>query len=273
MLTFYGQTKRSSSGFIQNPDDNWCNTCKAVTYLVEDKIAIHLSGKLKCSLFIQPMNADEIKVRVVETRKAGPRSISIWTRNANDEEFRLQSTQQSLIYTNALTIVAPQIRIEEIQLDAILTITPIFRIEMYSTPESKIIPIIQPKKEKKPKKTTPPQDDASTIYMIIIQIVILIVFGVIGILLSVCILQAIRKSQNQVVCVMSLSNLQNNDTQAQANSNSEMVPESSGSIHQQVTNVPSVPRSLPSYSECNFDQNSTCQEPPSYEEALKLNWV
>ena len=72
---------------------------------------------------------------------------------------------------------------------------------------------------------------------------------------------------------MSLSNLQNNDTQGQANSNSEMVPEGSASIGQQVTNVPSVPRSLPSYSECDFDQNSTCQEPPSYEEALKLNWV
>ena len=109
--------------------------------------------------------------------------------------------------------------------------------------------------------------------MMIIQIVILIVLGVIGIFLSACILLAIRKSKNQVVCVVSLSNLQNNDTQAQATTISDTVPEASTSIRQEVTNVPSVPRSLPSYSECDFDQNATCQEPPSYEEALKLNWV
>ena len=251
-------TKRSSSGFIQDPDDNWCNTCKVVPYLVEDKIAITLSGKLNCSLLILPMNADEIKVRVVENRKAGPRSISIWTRNANDEEFRLQSTQQSFIHTEALNIVAAQVRLENIQLDAILNITPL---------KYRMIPSIQPKTAK------PPQEEASTPNMMIIQIVILIVLGVIGIFLSACILLAIRKSKNQVVCVVSLSNLQNSDTQAQATSYLDTVPEASTSIRQEVTNVPSVPRSLPSYSECDFDQNSTCQEPPSYEEALKLNWV
>ena len=251
-------TKRSSLGFIQDPDENWCNICKAVTYLVENKIAIHLSGKLNCSLLIQPMNADEIEVRVVATRKAGLRSISIWTCNANDEEFRLHSTQQSLTYAKALTIVAAQVRIQDIQLDAILNITPL---------KSRMIPSIRPKQAK------PPQKEASTPNMMIIQIVILIVLGVIGIFLSACILRAIRKSKNQVVCVVSLSNLQNNDTQAQATTISDTVPEASTSIRQEVTNVPSVPRSLPSYSECDFDQNSTCREPPSYEEAVKLNWV
>ena len=259
----------TSASTIQKPNDNWCRSCKTVPYSVENDITIVLSGKLKCSLLIQPMHADEIKVEVMATRKKIG-SLSIWTCNMNDKEFHLRSTQHSLVYTRALPIVAAKVKIEDIQLDAILKITPIFRLEKYrkvGPSKSKITPTIQPKEAK------PLQEDASTQNMMIIQIVILIVLGVIGIFLSACILRAIQKSKNQVVCVVSLSNLRNNDTQAQANSNSEPFPEGSTSIHQEVTNIPSVPRSLPSYSECDFDQDSTCQEPPSYEEALKLNWV
>ena len=262
----------TSVGTIQKPNDNWCRSCKIVPYSVENDITIALSGKLKCSLLFQPMHADEIKVEVLATRRAPKKigSISIWTCNMNDEEFHLRSTQQSLMYTEALPIVAAQVRIEDIELDAILKITTIFRLEKYRKVgplKSKFTPTIQPK------EAIPLQEDASTQNIMIIQIVILIVLGVIGIFLSACILRAIQKSKNQVVCVVSLSNLRNNDTQAQANSNSEPFPEGSTSIHQEVTNIPSVPRSLPSYSECDFDQDSTCQEPPSYEEALKLNWV
>ena len=58
-----------------------------------------------------------------------------------------------------------------------------------------------------------------------------------------------------------------------------MAPEGSGSIHQQVENVPNVPESLPNYSKCEFDSknqsglNPTDQELPTYVEARKLNCV
>ena len=73
-----------------------------------------------------------------------------------------------------------------------------------------------------------------------------------------------------------MSNLVNNVKRAQNATSSDSTPESSSSIHQEVNHVPSVPKSLPSYSECEFNQSfhsSTHQEPPSYEEAVKLNWI
>ena len=98
-----------------------------------------------------------------------------------------------------------------------------------------------------------------------------------AILLALYLFKLGQKSQNRVVCCASLSNLHTN--LAQATTNAEIVPEDSSTNEFQVVNVPNVPRSLPSYSECEFDQNnqsnlsSTHQEPPSYEEALKLNWM
>ena len=108
-------------------------------------------------------------------------------------------------------------------------------------------------------------------------IVIPSVFGILAIIFFVWLLMSGQKSQNQVVCVVSLSNLQNNFLQAEVRTNAEIVPEDSN--YHQVSNVRTVARSLPSYSECEFNQNnqsefcSTNQEPPSFEEALKLNWI
>ena len=135
--------------------------------------------------------------------------------------------------------------------------------------------------------------EASSISNTTIALILsLILLGVLVIFLSVAlVVQVALKSQNQVVPVVSFSN---NVIHVQATTNSEIDPEGSSSNHQEIRNVsnvqsisnvpsvsnipsvPNVPRSLPSYSECEFDQHnqnnlsSTNQEPPSYDDALKV---
>ena len=135
--------------------------------------------------------------------------------------------------------------------------------------------------------------EASSISNTTIALVLsLILLGVLVIFLSVAlVVQVALKSQNQIIPVVSFSN---NVIHVQATTNSEIDPEGSSSNHQEIRNVsnvqsisnvpsvsnipsvPNVPRSLPSYSECEFDQHnqnnlsSTNQEPPSYDDALKV---
>ena len=141
-------------------------------------------------------------------------------------------------------------------------------------------------------------DDSSISIAMILQFLFLTVLVMLVIVLSVALAKLVLKSQNQVVSVVSFSNLQGDITHhVQASRNSEISPEDSGSNHQQIRNVPSVPnvpslpnvpnvpsvpnipRSLPTYSECEFDPhnqsnlNSTNTEPPPYDEAVKLNWI
>ena len=274
-------------GTIQKPNDSWCTSCHILPYIVENEITIKLSGKLKCSLFIQPMHADEIKVEVMATGTVdfSTSRISFWTCNTKDEEFRLRGTQKLLMLTKAVTIVAAQVIIEDIHLDAELKITPISnpKLKKVSFVKLKIPPTIQPKKEK------PTQKDASPSNAIIAQVLSLILLGVLVIFLSVALVVHVAlKSQNQVVPVVSFSN---NVIHIQATTNSEIAAEGSSSNHQEIRNVPNVrsfpnvlsvpnipsvpnaPRSLPSYSECEFDQHnlsSNNQEPPSYNDALKV---
>ena len=87
--------------------------------------------------------------------------------------------------------------------------------------------------------------------------VILGVLGIIAIVLTICLLKAGLKSQNIVSQV-------------------ETIPEESSSHHHQGFFVPNIPKSLPSYSECEFrhdfqsNLNSTNNEPPTYEEAQNV---
>ena len=137
-------------------------------------------------------------------------------------------------------------------------------------------------------------EDSSISITMILQFLFLTVLVMLVIVLSAALAKLVLKSQNQVVSVVSFSNLQGDITHVQVTTNSEMAQEGSGSNHQQIGNmpivpnvpsvpnvpiVPNIPRSLPTYSECEFDQHnqsnltSTNTEPPPYDEALKLNWI
>ena len=239
-------------GTIQKPNDSWCTSCRVLPYLVENEIIIKLSGKLKCSLFIQPMHADEVKVEVKATGivDSSTSRISFWTCNTKDEEFRLRGNQKLLMQTKAVTIVAAQVIIEDIHLDAALKVTPIFKpkLKEVGLAKLKIPPTIQPKKAK------PTQKDVSISNTIIAQVLSFILLGVLVIFLSAALVVHVAlKSQNQVGPVVSFSN---NVIHIQATTNSEIAPESSSSNHQQIRNVLNVPRSLPSYSELAWGRAS-----------------
>ena len=118
--------------------------------------------------------------------------------------------------------------------------------------------------------------DDSKSYEMIIGVLTIAILVLTAIALPLCLLRLVDKSQNQTVCVITMSNLVNNVNQAQDRTNTDSTPEVSSSVPQEFNHVPSVPKSLPSYSECEFNQSfhsSTHQEPPSYEEAVKLNWI
>ena len=117
--------------------------------------------------------------------------------------------------------------------------------------------------------------DDSKSYEMIIGVLTIAILVLTAIALPLCLLRLVDKSQNQTVCVITMSNLVNNVNRAE-DACSDLTPEVSSSIRQEFNHVPSVPKSLPSYSECEFNQSfhsSTHQEPPSYEEAVKLNWI
>ena len=252
------KVQRNTILSIQIPNDSWCNDTKyqIVALEVEDAFLIQLFGKLKCNLLIRPTHPeDKIKVELIAKNYKKHRfSISFWTRQEEYERFHLNRTQDSIFLDpdlNAATteLIVSELRIEDIDLRATLTITPLTQKHSKKFGNLKII-------------------------------VIPSVFGIFAIILFVWLLISGQKTQNQVVCVVSLSNLQNNVVQAEVRTNAAITLEdSSNSILRQASNVRTVARSLPSYSECEFNQNnpsevsSTNQEPPSFEEALKLNWI
>ena len=233
--------------------------------VVEHECYIKLSRKRDMKLLIKPANAKEVEVAIIDFDWSLQSGISFLTfpievsgRYYNSSQHFINST---LLKSNSLIkIVAAKVKIKDIQMKATLKITPVNRAEddtwtVIEFPKQPNDLIAFPKHLEESHHI---EDLSNTSNLIFQKSLILGVLGTIAIVLTICLLKVGLKSQNNIAQV-------------------ETIPEDSSSHHHQGFFVPNIPRSLPSYSECEFKHdfhsnlNSTNLEPPTYEEAQKLN--